>query len=122
MRGQSVKALLLRCLLAAVLIGPTISFVSDVVSFHRATKYEPPLTEAEFHQMGNMTVNEIESTMSKRRINVSRWAWYSDSIHDAYFWKQIAKSGIVPGSGVFLACAWVGWMEKRKVGKLKTTT
>jgi len=110
-----VKALLLRCLLAAVLIGPAIALISELASFHWATKYEPPLTEAEFHQMRNMTVNEMEATLSHRKINVSRWEWLSDSIHYSYFWKHIAQNGIVPGFGVFFACAWVGWVEKRRV-------
>lgn len=110
-----MKALLLRCLLAAILIGPAIGFVGELVSFRRATKYDPPLTEAEFSQMGNMTVKEMEATLSKRIRRVSRWEWLSDSIHYSYFWKNIARRGIIPGSGVFLACVWIGFVETRRV-------
>lgn len=117
-----MKALFLRCLLAAVLIGPTIGFISEVASFRRASKYNPPLTDAEFQKMKNLSMNEVEATLSKRRITMTRWEWLKDSIAYSYFWKGVAYRGTVPGSGVFLACAWVGWMEKRHVQKLKNTT
>jgi hypothetical protein len=46
----------------------------------------------------------------------------AEGIYSPYFWKGVAHNGIVPGSGVFLACAWVGWMEKRDKQTLKTAT
>jgi hypothetical protein len=108
-----VKALLLRSLLAAVLVGPAINIVSTIMMFHRATKYDPPISEVEFHQMGNMTVNEMDAALAKRRIKLTRWDWLKESVPYSYFWKQVARDAIVPTCGVFLACAWAGWMEKR---------
>ena len=67
-----MKALLLRSLLVAVLVGPAINLVSTFTFFLRATKYDPPVSEAEFHQMGNMTVNEMDAALAKRRIKVTR--------------------------------------------------
>jgi hypothetical protein len=114
-----MKALLLRSLLIAVLIGPAIDLVRTVVSFRGGTKYDPPLSEAEFHQMGNMTVNEMEASLAKRRIKMTRWEWLRDSVPYSYFWKQVAHDAIVPSCGVFFACAWVGWMERRRFQRLK---
>jgi hypothetical protein len=91
-------------LLAAILVGPAIGFVSKVASLQGGTKYEPPLSADEFHQMGNMTVNEMESALAKRKIKMTRWDWLRDSVHYRYFWKQVAHDAIVPCSGVFLAC------------------
>ena len=109
-----MKALLLRSLFVAVLVGPAIGLVSIVASLQGGTKYDPPLSQSEFHQMGNMTVNEMEAALAKRRIKMTRWDWLRESVHYSYFWKQVARNGIVPICGVFLACAWVGWMEKRR--------
>ena len=114
-----MKALLLRSVLVAVLLGPAIGFVSKITSMQGGTKYEPPLSEAEFHQMGNMTVNEMEATLAKRRIKMSRWDWLKISIPYSYFWKQVGHDAIVPSSGVFLACIWVGWMEESTGRKRK---
>ena len=117
-----MKTLFLRCLLAAVLIGPAIGFVSEFASVHKAARYEPPISEAELQQMGNMTVTEMKAAMAKRRIVMSRWEWLRDSVPYLYFWKDLAHRAVVPSSGVFLACMWVGWVEERHVQKLKTGT
>ena len=112
-----MKALLLRSLLVAVLVGPAINVVSTVALFRRGTKYDPPISEAEFHQMGNMTVNEMEAAFAKRRVKMTRWGWLRESVPYSYFWKQVAHDAVVPTCGVFLACAWVGWMEKTRPPK-----
>jgi hypothetical protein len=110
-----VKALLLRSLLVAVLIGRAINLVSTFTLFRGATRLNPPVSEAEFHQMGNMSVNEMEAVLAKRRIKLTRWDWLKDSVQYSYFWKQVARNAIVPSCGVFLACTWVGWIERRHV-------
>lgn len=115
-----MKALLLRSLLVAVLVGPAINFVSTFTLFHRATKYYPPISEAEFHQMGNMTVYEMDAALAKRAIKMTRWDWLKDSVQHSYFWKQVARNAMVPSCGVFLACTWVGWIDRRHVQRLKT--
>ena len=117
-----MKALLLRSLLVAVLAGPAICLVSTVASIQGGTKYDPPVSEAEFRQMGNMTVNDMEAALAKRRIKMTRWDWVRDSVAYSYFWKQVAHDSIVPSFGVFLACTWVGWMEKKRVQSLGTAT
>ena len=60
-----MKALLLRSLLIAVLVGPAIDLIRTVALFHSGTRYDPPLSEAEFHQMGNMTINDMEAPSPK---------------------------------------------------------
>ena len=117
-----MKALLLRSLLVAVLVGPAIDLMSTFTLFHRATKYDPPISEAEFHQMGNMTVNEMDAALAKRRIKMTWWDWLRESVTYSYFWKQVARDAIVPSCGVFLACTWVGWMDRRHAQRLKTAT
>jgi hypothetical protein len=112
-----MKALLLRCLLVAVIAGPAIDIVSTISLFHGATKYEPGISEDEFHKMGNMTVNEMEATLAKRRVKMTRWDWLEESIPHLYFWKQVARDAIVPACGVFLACVWIGWVEQRHTRK-----
>ena len=115
-----MKTLFLRSLLATVLIGPAIGFLSEFVLVHKAARYDPPIDQAEFHQMDNMTVSEMKAAMAKRRIMMSRWEWLRDSAPYSYFWKDLAHRAVVPSSGVFLACMWVGLMEQRHVQKLKT--
>jgi hypothetical protein len=117
-----MKALFFRSLIAAILLGPAIGFVSELASLRGGIKYEPPLSEAELHQMGNLTINEMEATLGKRRIKMTRWDWLRDSIPYSYYWKQVAFNAIVPSSGVFLGCVWVGWMEVRRVQRLQPTT
>src|SRR5581483_1232904 len=104
------------------LVGPAIDLVRTVVSFHPGEKYDPAVSEAEFHQMGNMTVNEMEAALAKRGIKMTRWDWLRESVPYSYFWKQVAQDAIVPSSGVFLACTWVGWTEKRRIERLRTAT
>jgi hypothetical protein len=117
-----VKTLLLRSLLVAVLIGTAIGFVSKVAPIEGGIEYEPPLSDAERHQMRNMTVSEMDATVAKRRIKMTRWDWLKGSVHYSYFWKQAAHDAIVPSSGVFLACIWVGWMEDRHWQRLKAAS
>jgi hypothetical protein len=113
-----MRALFLRSLIAAVLIGPAIGFAGEFASMHNVTKYDPPLSEAEFHRMGNVAMNEVEATLRAREIKLTRWEWLKDSIRYSDFWKHVAATGIVPGSGVFLGCIWVGWMERSRAQRL----
>jgi hypothetical protein len=76
-----MKTLLFRSLIAVVIIGPAIGFVSELTSFRHAAKYEPPLSEGELHRMGNLPMNEVEATFAERRIVLTRWEWLEDSIH-----------------------------------------
>jgi len=117
-----MKALFLRSLIAGILLGPAIGLVSELALVHGGTRYEPPLSDAEFHQMRNLSINQMEATLGKRQIKMTRWEWLRDSIPYSYFWKDVAFRAIVPSFGVFLGCVWVGWMEERHVQRLKPTT
>ena len=115
-----MKALLLRSLVAALLIGPAIGFVNEVVSIHNATQYEPPLSTAEIDRMRNLPLNGVQAVLRSREIKLTRWKWLVDSIHYSYFWKHVAEISILPSSGVFLACIWVGWVERRHVHQMRS--
>jgi hypothetical protein len=65
--------------------------------------------------MESMTVNEMEATLAKRRIKMTRWDWLKESVPYAYFWKDEARDAIVPTCGVFLASVGVGWMEMKRL-------
>ena len=97
--------------------GFAISIVSSVVRLHGEFKYDPAISEAEFHQMGNMTVNEMEAALAKRRVKLKRWDSLRETVPYPDFWKRVAHDAVVPSCGVFLACAWVGGTEKRRVPK-----
>jgi len=115
-----VKALVLRSLVAAIVAGLAINIAQTVVLFRRATRYEPGISEAEFHQMENMKVSEMENALAKRRIVVTRWAFLRESVHYSYFWRQAARDAIVPTCGIFFACLWVGYTEQRRNDKLRS--
>jgi len=117
-----MKALFFRSLIAAILLGPAVGFVSELVSLRNGITFHPALSDAERHQMGNLTENQMEAILSKRTIKMTRWEWLRDSIPYSYYWKQVAFNAIVPSSGVFLGCVWVGWMELRRVKRLQPTT
>ena len=115
-----MRTLFLESLIAAVLIGPAIGFVNEVASVRNATKFEPGLSEAEIGQMRNLPMKEVDAAVQRRMIKQSRWEWLMDSIRYSYFWKHLAVISIVPSSGVFFACVWVGWVEKRHVQQVWT--
>jgi hypothetical protein len=117
-----MKALFFRSLIAAILLGLAIGFVGELVSLRNAIKFQPALSDTERHQMRYLTVNEMESILGKREIKMTRWEWLMDSIPYSYYWKRVAFNAIVPSSGVFLGCVWVGWMELRRVKRLQPTT
>ena len=112
-KGESMKALLMRSLIAAVIMGPVIAIVSEVVSIRDAKRYQPPVSQTEMAAMRSLPVNQVEAVLRGREVKVSRWEWLTESVRYSYFWKQVAETGIAPGLGFFLACIWVGWMEKR---------
>jgi hypothetical protein len=62
--------------------------------------------------MQSLTINEVEAMLAKRRVKMTRWDWLRESVPYAYFWKDTARDAIVPALGVFVACVWVGWVEK----------
>ena len=115
----SMRAFLLRSLVAALLIGPAIGFISEATSVEKATKYYPPLSTAEIDRMKNLPFGEVEAAVHRRAIPMSRWEWLKDSIRYSYFWRDVAGRSIVPTAGVFLACLWVGWIGTRGALKIR---
>ena len=91
-----MKALLLRSLLVAILVGPAIGLISKVASLQGGIKYDPPVSEAERHQMRNMTVDEMDAALAKRRIKMTRGDWLRESVPYSYFWKQVAHALVRP--------------------------
>jgi hypothetical protein len=108
-----MKALLLRSLLVALLVGLSTGFVSYVESVHGAVRYEPPLSEAEVRELKHLPIAEMEAALQRRRISLTRKQWLVDSIGYSYFWTDVAKSSVVPIVGVFLACVCIGGWERR---------
>ncbi len=119
MSTDGLKALFLRSLLMAVLVGATIGLVSKVVRLNGGFKYDPPVSESEFQQMGNMTVNEMKAGLAKRRIRMTRWDLLRESVPYSYFWKEVAFDAIVPASGVF--CVHVGRVDANKASQSQLT-
>jgi hypothetical protein len=109
-----VKPLLLRSLIAAILIGSAIGFVTEVASIKGGMRYEPLLSEEEVTQMRSISPNQMEGSLASRRIRMNRWEWLKYSIHYSYYWKHVAQNTIVATCGLFLGCVWVGWMEKKQ--------
>jgi hypothetical protein len=110
-----MRALFLHSLLLAVLVGPTIGLATKFTTLQGGIKYDPPMSEAEFHQMRNMTVNEMEATLAKRRIRITRWELLRESVSYSYFWKQVAHDAIIPSCGVFVACMCLGFIERKRL-------
>jgi len=75
------------------------------------------LTLASNDRTDSAKSNEMDAALAKRRIKLTRWDWLRESVPYSYFWKHVARDAIVTTCGVFLACAWVGWMEKRRTPK-----
>jgi len=62
-----MKALLLRSLLAALLFAPLISFANSVIWSRVRYRYDPPISEAEFHEFDSRTVAETEAEFKEER-------------------------------------------------------
>lgn len=109
----SMKALLFRSLIAALLIGQVIGFVVYATSIEKAMKYEPPVSGDEMDRMQQLPLRDVQAELHRRAVPMTRWEWLKESIHYAYFWKDVAAKSVVPSVGVFIACIWVGWLERR---------
>jgi hypothetical protein len=99
-----MKTLLLRSLLAALLFAPLVSFANSIIWTRVRFRYDPPLTEAEYHQIENRTGKEIEAELKKREVRYTKSQWLSDSVREPYLWTDLAKASIVPAPAIFLAC------------------
>jgi hypothetical protein len=108
-----MRSLLVRSLLAALLIGPLVTFVSTVASVRTTVKYEPGLSEDEIKSFDNRTVADLQAFMNSRAVKFTRYQWLRESIGYADFWKAIAVRSLGPCIGIFLGCLIVGRLERR---------
>jgi ABC-type transport system involved in multi-copper enzyme maturation permease subunit len=109
-----MRILLLRSLLAALLIGPLVTFVSIVASVRTTVKYEPGLSENEIKSYDNRTVSDFEAFMKSREVKFTRYQWLRESIRYADFWKEMAWRSLGPCIGIFLGCLVVAAIERRQ--------
>lgn len=109
-----MKTLLVRSLLAAVLIGPLVTFVSTVASVRTTVKYEPGISEDELKSYDSRTVSDLDAFLKSRQVKFTRFQWLRESIGYAYFWKAIAWKSLGPSIGIFLGCIAVGRLERRQ--------
>lgn len=110
-----MKGLLLRSLIIAILVGPAIDIATTLATFSGGARYSPPISEDERHRMGSMTLNEVDAILAKREIKMTRWDWLRESVPYWYFWKEVARDALIPSFGIFVACVWVGSMERRQL-------
>lgn len=109
-----MKTLILRSLLAGLLIGPIVAFVSTVASVRTTVRYEPPLSQEELKSYDNRAVADLDALFKSRAVKLTRSEWLRESIGYAYFWKGIAWKSVGPCIGIFLGCIAVGSMERRQ--------
>jgi ABC-type transport system involved in multi-copper enzyme maturation permease subunit len=108
-----MRSVLLRSLVAALLVGPLVTFVSTVASVRTSVKYEPGISEAEFRSYDNRTVSELDAFMKSREVKFTRSQWLRESIGYAHFWEGIAWNSLGTCIGIFLGCIVVGRLERR---------
>ena len=116
------ETLILRSLLAAVLIGPVVTFVATVASVRTTVSYEPGLSQEELKSYDNRTVVDLNAFLKSRAVKFTRSEWLRESIGNAYFWKGIAWKSVGPCIGIFLGCIAVGQLERRQVRAPNPTT
>ena len=109
-----MKSLLLKSLLVAVLIGPTITFVFTVAYSRSAVRYEPGMSEVEFKSYDNRTVSDLRAFMKSREVKLTRYQSLRESMGYAYFWKGIARSSLLSCIEIFLGCVMLGTLERRR--------
>lgn len=110
-----MKAVLLRSLLVALLIGPLTTFVDVVIRTHPHHRYDPPLSEVEVQQLSSGSVAHFRAELEKRQVPFTRRQWLAESVGQHYFWSSLAKSSLVPTLGVFFACVCIGGLERRQL-------
>jgi hypothetical protein len=114
-RNESVRAIILRSLAVALLGGLCVSFATTAVWTRVSYRYEPGLTQAEMQKLSELPPAQAEAELAGRRKPYSRGAWLMESLGQSYFWKYLAQRGIIPATGMFLACILVGVLTKNEV-------
>ena len=113
-----MRTLLLRSLIAAVLIGPAIAVVNELASINGGVKHQPALSKGEIERMKDLPMRDAEAAFRARTVLLTRWEWFLDSVKYSYYWKHIAEISVAPSAGVFVACFWVGLVERRRIRQM----
>jgi hypothetical protein len=108
------RRLILSSLVMAMLAGPSIAFMNSVLWLRPGIKYEPPMTEAEYTRLRDLSVRNAEALLKSRAVHMTRTEVLAESVGNSYFWRNLAKNSLVPSLGVFLACLCMGLLDKRR--------
>ena len=108
------RRLIFSSLVIAMLAGPSIAFMNSVLWLRPGVKYEPPMTEAEFTRLRDLSVRDAEALLKSRAVHMTRTEVLAESVSNSYFWRNLAKNSLVPSLGVFLACLCMGIWDKRR--------
>jgi hypothetical protein len=109
-----LKRVFLVSVLLALIVGPLIALSNSVLWLRDAHKYAPPITEAEWRQLGELPAARMALALADREVRLTRMQWLWDSVGHLYFWKSLAKSSVVPTLGVFFSCICLGGLEGRR--------
>ena len=66
--------------------------------------------------MRELPIAKAEAVLAGRRRMLTRKQWIVESVGYSYFWKDVAKSSIVPFFGVFIGCMVIGALQLRREG------
>ena len=91
-------------LLLALVFGPVIAFGDSLAWVHVTHRYQPPISPEEFQRWEQGSVSQLKAEMAKREVPYTRTQMLADSVGHTFFWKNLAKSSLIPALGVFLAC------------------
>jgi hypothetical protein len=50
----------------------------------------------------------LQAELAKRQVPYTKAEWLADSVHNRFFWSDLAKASIAPILCVFFACICVG--------------
>jgi hypothetical protein len=114
LRQNSMRSLLLKSLLIAVLIGPTTTLVFTVAYSRSAVRYEPGISEEEFNSYHHRTVTDLQAFMKSREVKLTRYQSLRDSMGSAYFWKGIGRGSLRSCVAVFFGCVIIGKWDSRR--------
>ena len=111
MCGAKLKRVFLVSVLLALIVGPLIALSNSVLWLRGAHKYDPPITEAEWRQLGELPAARMGLALARREVRLTRMQWLRDAVGHSYFWQSLAKSSVVPTLGVFFSCICFGGLE-----------
>jgi len=112
-----MKNLLVRSLLAALLIGPLVTFVIGVGRMRLIREYQPGISESEMKAYENRTVAEFEAYLQSRQVQLTHYQSLRELMRHPFYWQGLARASTAPCIAVFLGCVIVGKSERRYVSE-----